>query len=99
MSINQISVKEAKLMIESKAVQVIDVRDQAAYQSGHIESAVNITDANIEDFISGSDFDKPLIICCYSGNMSQGAAAYFLERGFEEVYSLQGGYSAWDVQS
>ena len=46
-------------------------------------------------FVSESDKDIPLIVCCYHGISSQGAAAYFAEQGFREVYSLNGGYDAW----
>jgi thiosulfate sulfurtransferase len=36
-------------------------------------------------------------VYCYHGNMSQSAAAYFGEQGFEEAYSMDGGFSDWEV--
>ena len=36
-----------------------------------------------------------MVVCCYHGISSQGAAAYFAEQGFNEVYSMMGGFEAW----
>jgi rhodanese-related sulfurtransferase len=41
------------------------------------------------------DLDAPLIVSCYHGNSSQGAAAYLVGQGFSEVYSLDGGFELW----
>ncbi len=96
MSFKRISVSEAKeiLQANSKAL-VIDIRDEESFERGHIESATHIHNSNVQDFLSAADFDQPLLVCCYHGNMSQSAAAYFAEQGFEESYSLDGGYEAW----
>ncbi len=32
---------------------------------------------------------------CYHGISSQGAAQYLVNQGFEEVYSVDGGFEAW----
>ena len=49
----------------------------------------------LADFIAHADFDRPLIVACYHGNSSQGAAAYLAHQGFAEVYSLDGGFELW----
>ncbi|MGL5628515.1 MAG: rhodanese-like domain-containing protein, partial [Plesiomonas shigelloides] len=41
------------------------------------------------------DFAMPVIVMCYHGNSSQGAAQYLVNQGFDEVYSLNGGFEAW----
>jgi thiosulfate sulfurtransferase len=41
------------------------------------------------------DFDTPVIVICYHGNSSQGAAQYLLQQGYDQVYSLDGGFEAW----
>lgn len=76
-------------------VQVVDIRDDAAFAAGHMPSAKHIHNSNIQEFIAEADLDSPLLVCCYHGNMSQSAAAYFAEQGFAETYSLDGGYEAW----
>ena len=35
---------------------------------------------------------------CYHGNSSLGGAAHLLSKGFEEVYSMSGGFAAWGDQ-
>lgn len=95
MAFKRIGVEEAQSLINDKDAVVIDIRDPQSFESGHINNATFIHDGNIADFIANADFDRPLIVCCYHGNMSQGAANYFNEQGFEESYSLDGGYAAW----
>ncbi len=52
----------------------------------------------MERFLSTADKDKPLIVYCYHGNSSQGAANYFFDQGYKEVYSMDGGYEAWRLK-
>jgi len=41
--------------------------------------------------------DKPVVVVCYHGMSSQSAASYLNEQGFDDIYSLDGGYSAWSL--
>ncbi len=89
-----ISAQQAKGLLDEGAA-VVDIRDPQAYQHSHIERAAYINNENLEDFIAAADLDRPLIVYCYHGNASQSAAQFLIERGFEEVYSLDGGFEAW----
>lgn len=42
-----------------------------------------------------AEFDQPVLVMCYHGISSQGAAQYLVNQGFEEVYSVDGGFEAW----
>ena len=95
MTFKCISIDEAKTLIDKGDVTIADVRDAGAHRSGHIENAINIQQDSVQDFLAAADKDKPLIIYCYHGHSSQGAAGYFVEQGYEEVYSVDGGYEAW----
>ena len=99
MPYKRISIDEARLIIDERDATIADVRDSGAHQSGSIANAVNIQQDNIEEFLSSADREKPLIVYCYHGNASQGAADYFSEQGFVEVYSMDGGYEAWRTRS
>ena len=99
MTFKRISVETAKQLMSEKEFVVADVRDQASYEAGHIENAILLNDANITDFIQAAELDRPLFIYCYHGNSSQGAANYCTEQGFTEVYSIDGGYSAWSYSA
>jgi thiosulfate sulfurtransferase len=91
----EIETHKVKEMLEHKNVNVVDIRDPASYSSGHIPTAVSVSDGNVQEFTENTDKDTPLVVCCYHGISSQGAAAYFAEQGFKEVYSMTGGFEAW----
>ncbi len=94
MSFIRISATQARELLSENSM-VVDIRDPQSFAAGCIENAVNIDGDNVDDFISNSDLTRPLIVCCYHGNTSQSAAAYFSENGFLQTYSLDGGYEAW----
>ena len=93
-----ISVSEAREKLDKDEVIFVDVRDPGSYENGHIPGAVLVNDSNISDFISSADKTRTHIIYCYHGNSSRGGAAYFEENGFQDVYSMAGGFSAWNAQ-
>jgi len=41
------------------------------------------------------DKSDPVLIYCYHGNSSQPAANFFIQQGFKNVYSMDGGYNDW----
>ena len=86
--------KEALELIEKGAV-VADIRDGQSFANNHIKGAVNLTNDNLQEFIDNNEFDAPILVCCYHGMSSQSAAAFLCERGFEEVYSIDGGFERW----
>ena len=78
------SVNFAELM--QNGAQIIDVRTQGEYQSGHIEGSMNIPLQALESQISKLKKDKPIITCCASG-MRSGSAKSMLEAQGFEVYN------------
>ena len=82
-------------LIEQRNARLIDIRDSHSYEVGHILNAELVNGDYVGEFVEEADLEQPLIVYCYHGNMSQGAAAYFTERGFTEAYSLDGGYTDW----
>jgi thiosulfate sulfurtransferase len=93
----EIDTGRVKEMLEQKNVHIVDIRDPASYSNGHIPTAVSVSDSNVQEFTKNTDKDTALVVCCYHGISSQGAAAYFAEQGFKEVYSLTGGFEAWQA--
>ncbi len=91
----RISAQDAHTLINNGDITLADIRDQHAYHSGHIHNATHLDNSNIDQFIASSAKDKPLIVYCYHGNSSQNAAQFFLEQGFVEVYSMDGGFEQW----
>lgn len=91
----QIGVAEAQGFFQSKKAVFVDIRDPASYEAAHIPGALYLSDSNIEHFVAATDKSKPVVVYCYHGNTSQGAAAYLVDQGFQEVYSVIGGFEAW----
>ena len=93
--IKQIDIHQVKKFKEKDSATIVDIRDPASFEAGHIPSAIRISDGTVEQFIIDTDKNKPLVVYCYHGISSQGAAAYFSENGFKEVSSMIGGFEAW----
>lgn len=94
-SFKEIEVDQAKKIINYGNVSIVDIRSEDAYEEGHIAHAILVNDHNIEEFVKITDKNKPLICYCYHGFSSQSVAAFFAENGFKEVYSMVGGFEAW----
>lgn len=81
----------------SKNVQLVDVRTREEYNEGYIKDADNI-DVNSQDFIEKIEKytkSSPVYVYCRSGVRSQKAAEIMLDRGFNKVIDLEGGYINW----
>ena len=93
--IKQIDVHQVKQLEEKNSAAIVDIRDPASFKAGHIPNAIHLSDSTVEQFIIDTDKNKPLVVYCYHGISSQGAAAYFSEKGFKEVSSMIGGFEGW----
>ena len=93
--IPEISPEAAKKQHRRKAALFLDIRDPGSYAAGHIPGAVSVSDANIQEVVASTAKDRRVIIYCYHGNSSRGATAFFLEKGFDTVFSMSGGFEHW----
>lgn len=92
----RVDVAEAKEMIASGKVVVIDVRTPGEYQTAHIPGAslvpVNAIMANQGQLPA----DTPILFACNRGVQSALAAEMTAALGFtNELYNLEGGLNAW----
>jgi thiosulfate sulfurtransferase len=85
----------AKAMIDQGNVTIVDIRDPNAFAAGHVPNAFSLNNNNVQDFILHADFDNPLLVFCYHGHSSQGAADFLSQQGFSAVYSVDGGVEGW----
>lgn len=98
MEFKRIDVHKVREMLDAEdRLQLVDIRDENSFAASHISSAKHLDNSGIQTFLDNADFDKPLVVYCYHGNMSQSAAAYFSEQGFEDAYSMDGGFSDWEL--
>ena len=79
--------------------QVIDVRPQDAYHTGHIPDAVNIPGDEIAESLKQVDSRRPVVVYCnmrHPGESSSEKAAQQLNAVGIQAYVLQGGLPAWE---
>lgn len=95
MSWARIAPAAAAELLATRAPAVVDVRDAQSFRAGRLPGAVLLDNQSVQDFINDADKAVPVLVYCYHGNSSQGAAAWLAEKGFAEVYSLDGGFEIW----
>ncbi|WP_145578275.1 thiosulfate sulfurtransferase GlpE [Yersinia alsatica] len=90
-----ISVEQAHTRLKENQAVLVDIRDPQSYEAGHAPEAFHLTNSSLHTFMQQTDFEQPVMVMCYHGNSSKGAAQYLLQQGFEAVYSIDGGFDAW----
>lgn len=95
MNYRRINIEDVDVMLNDADTVVVDIRDSASFQSSHFEGAINLTQNNLSQFITDTNKQRNILVVCYHGNSSKGAAEYLFEQGFQNVYSLDGGYEGW----
>ncbi|MCC7516489.1 MAG: thiosulfate sulfurtransferase GlpE [Pseudomonadales bacterium] len=98
MTFTCISAAAAKAIMDQGDATIVDIRDPAAFAAGHIAGAFSLNNSNVDEFIRKADLDKPLLVFCYHGHSSQGAADFLAKQGFERVHSVDGGMEGWKQQ-
>jgi len=96
-TIARVTPAEATLLMNREDALVLDVRETGEWSSGHIAGARHITLGQLDKRMSEIEKfkDRPIIVCCASGNRSSSACGQLKKGGFEKVFSLGGGVSAW----
>jgi tRNA(Ile)-lysidine synthase TilS/MesJ/rhodanese-related sulfurtransferase len=71
---------------------IIDIRDESAFEYGHIPGAVHVPPQKLAE--ENLPRNKDLYICCRSGQISREIAEKLREEGYP-AYNLKGGYYEW----
>ena len=97
-SADKVSPDTFNIAIAGGNVQVLDVRTDGEYKSGHIKNTLQADWNNKTQFnerIQYVDKDKPVYIYCLAGGRSAAAAGWMRKNGFNNVVELEGGINAW----
>lgn len=91
-----ISSNEA-IALHNKGALVLDVRSPEEFATGHIVNARNITLEALPNSLDSIKKyrEKPVIVCCESGNRSAQATQQLKAQGYTTVFNLSGGLAAW----
>ena len=91
-----VSVEQARGLMESKPdLVVLDVRTVAEYEESHISGAVNIPVQELEERLGELDGSVEYLVYCRTGNRSSVAVQLMKAAGFDRVYHMFRGISAW----
>ena len=95
--VTKVSPQNATHLINREKAVVIDIRDQAVFQDGHITGAVNIPLKNFSDQKNKLQKYKkrPIILVDVQGQQAAKVGAQIVKDGFDNVCFLQGGIVAW----
>lgn len=85
----------------SSDVEVIDVRTPVEFREVHALGARNVPLDSIDPASimrsRGGNYDQPIYLICRSGNRSEKACQKFIDAGFNDVISVDGGINAWET--
>ena len=104
-TIRECSVMEAQECVNTRTL-LIDIREPAEFQRGHIPGAVHLPRGLLEFEIhglvqrmqaeaAGSPEDHPIVLYCGTGGRSALAAETLTTMGYRNVRSMSGGLVAW----
>ncbi len=97
--IREVTVEETRARLASgdKNVRLIDVREDNEWTAAHAQGAQHLGRGIIERDIEQAVPDKQteLILYCGGGYRSALAADSLQRMGYENVYSMEGGWKAW----
>jgi len=75
-------------------IQLIDVREDYEWDSGHLAGARHIELQDVAASAPTIDQEKPVVFYCRVGSRSSMAAGAFRRAGYD-AYSMDGGIEAW----
>lgn len=93
--------EEAKRMMDTQTVVILDVREQYEFDEGHIAGAVLLPSTNINEETAAAvipDKDSVVLVYCRTGIRSLYAAATLAGLGYTNVYEF-GGIVTWPYET
>ena len=100
-SYHQIAQEEAKEMMDTQEVIILDVREQDEYDSVHIPRAVLLPVGTINEDTAAAvipEKDSTVLVYCRSGNRSKTASSKLAELGYTSIYEF-GGINTWPYET
>lgn len=94
---NDISPLQATQFLNHENAILVDVREDKEFAEGHIVDALHIPlgKLNDESKTLNKHRKKSIIAYCRTGHRSAAACARLRKQGFDSVYNLRGGVTAW----
>ena len=87
----QVPVTEVRNLVESGAY-IIDVREKAEYDRGHIVNAVNIPMSEFRSRLDEVPRDRPVYMHCRTSQRSYNVVMALQNLGFDNIYNISGSF-------
>jgi rhodanese-related sulfurtransferase len=98
-TVPEMSPHELKRRMDAgEPVELIDVREPFEYEIARINGAKLIPLGEITERLDELNGEQPIVVHCHSGKRSAQAVRLLQQRGFANVYNLEGGIDAWSDQ-
>ena len=94
--LRHVAVGEVASRVQSGAVTVVDVRNPAEWDAGHLPGAMHIPLGELAGRLGEIPRDKPILMQCQGGSRSAIAASLLDAEGVADVANLTGGFGAWE---
>ena len=92
-------IREIEVHNISKDALIVDVREESEFAQSHAKGSIHIGKGILERDIEKHvpDTDRLLVLYCGGGYRSALAAQRLQQMGYTNVFSLQGGFRAWNA--
>jgi len=98
-AIPTMSAHELKQKMDAREpFELIDVREGFEYEIARIDGARLIPLGEIAERADELPRDRPIVVHCHSGRRSAEAVRLLQQRGFGNIYNLEGGIDGWSDQ-
>jgi len=95
--VREIEVSELNELLqdEHRQIDIFDVRSSHEVSKGSIPRAQHMPLHIIPSKLVELSDERPIILFCHLGARSMQACQYLQNAGFDNVYTLRGGFNAW----
>jgi NADPH-dependent 2,4-dienoyl-CoA reductase/sulfur reductase-like enzyme/rhodanese-related sulfurtransferase len=93
----QLSASEVDNLAENSSsdIVILDNRRPELFRAGHIPGAINVAQEDMRDYLQNLDKKATILTYCSKGVTANATQNILINHGFENVYSLNGGYSTF----
>ena len=94
--VHPISATDARaLMLRDQTVRVLDVREDWEGKICGLPRSSPLNPELLDEILHQWDRNMPILLYCHYGIRSLDAATFLADRGFSQVFILEGGIEAW----
>jgi len=97
--VNPVDADGAEALLQQEGVIVLDIREPAEFDMGHLPGGVNVPRGLLEFMVGTnpalSNPQATILLYCKNGGRSTLAAQTMKQMGFDNVKMLVGGFEGW----